>query len=328
MKNNIVMKEMARSLLMMWLPVVWLLLMMLTGSASMSAQEDSTSVSMETDTTVVETEEAEELEETTFKSRMSLTADQYPDGTIALNGLLRAKIEGAYQKVPNSKVTFFVVNAEGEETALGDTQTGAGGMAGVKVSKASLVSNEEGFYSFLARFDGSDRFESSESDLSLRPAILTMETNEEDSIFLLKLQASAESPEGLQPIAGALVVVYVERMFSSLKVAEGETDETGAVELDFPSGLPGDGEGKLVITAIIEETEEYGNLTNTVTKPWGYVVSAEHMESPKALWSPHPPTWMVITFFILMGAVWIHYVIVIYNLFRIKADGHHAQGKA
>ena len=95
------------------------------------------------------------------------------------------------------------------------------------------------------------------------------------------------------------------------------------LELEFPIGLPGDAEGNLEITVTIEETEEYGNLTSTSTLKWGNAVSAAPLEMQRSLWSPHPPTWMVITFFILMGAVWIHYAIIIINLLN-TSSGHHA----
>lgn len=309
----------------------WSLYLLLTmgliwaGSFPLGAQADTT-VQVDTSAAPVAEEEAVEEEET-VKSKTSLTADQYPDNTIMLNGLLRAKIEGSYQKVPGRKITFFSVNAEGEETALGDTLTNPNGIASLRVNKTNLVLSEEGFYSLLARYDGDDKMDGSESDLILRPATLVMEAKAADSTYTLSLQASAASAEGPMPIAAAPVSIYVKRMFSSLKVAEGETDEAGMVEVEFPAGLAGDENGNLEITALIEETEEYGNLTASATQPWGYSVSKAPAELKRALWSPHPPAWMVITFFILMGVVWTHYAIIIVNLFRLKAQGPHSTDK-
>ncbi len=296
--------------------------MILAGMHPAIAQDApvDTTVQQSDSTEVPAAAEAEE-EETIFKSKTSLTGDQYPDGTILLNGLLRAKIDGSYQKVPDRKIEFFVLNSEGEEVAIGDTITGVNGVAKIRVSKSTLAKGEDGSYSFIARFAGDDRFEDSESDLMLRSATLVMEPRKEDSTYVISLKATADSPDGPMPIAAAVVSVYVKRMFSSQKVAEGETDETGMVEVEFPTGLAGDASGNVEITALIEETEEYGNLTASSTQNWGYAVSNAFVDSPRALWSPHPPAWMVITFFILMGAVWIHYAIVIVNLLRIKREG-------
>jgi len=308
-----------------WYRIGFMAAMILAGIHPVMAQETPADTAVQqADTTAAPVEE----EETTIKSKTSLTGDQYPDGTIMLSGLLRAKIEGSYQKVPDRKVAFYVLNPAGEEVAIGDTITGANGVAKIRVTKTTLVKGEDGSYSFIARFDGDDKFEGSESDLILKSASLVMVASEADSTYTLSLTATADSPEGPMPIAAAPVSVYVKRMFSSLKVAEGETDETGALEVEFPAGLAGDENGNIEITAMIEETDEYGNLTATATQKWGYSVSAEIVESPRALWSPHPPTWMVITFFILMGAVWIHYAIVVFNLIKIKSDVPRTQGKA
>jgi hypothetical protein len=274
------------------------------------------------DTTAV----AEETEDATIKSKMSLTGSQFPDGTMELSGLLRAKMEGSYQKVTHQKVSFFSVNDDAEETTMGDTITGADGVARIIVNMTGKPANKDGSYSFLARFDGDDKMNGSESDLMLHPAKLVMEASEADSAYTLRLQATAMTTEGPQPIAEAPVVVYVKRLFSSLKVAEGATDENGMLELEFPKGLSGDQDAKLEITAKIEETEEYGNLEARMIKTWGKSVSYEIKELPDALWSDHPPVWMIVTFFVLMGTVWFHYMYIVFNLFRIKADKDHPSG--
>ena len=310
----------------MFRPWLWTALILIVGWLPVLAQDAPADSSAAVADTTAGTAAEEVPEETTIKSKLSLTADQFPDGSIELKALLRAKIEGSYQKIPDRKVTFFTLTAEGEESPVGDHKTGADGICGVKLEKSKLAKGEDGSYAFIARFDGDNTLESSESDLALWPATLVMEPKAEDSTYMLTLTATAESADGPIPIAAAPVAVYVKRMFSSLKVAEGETDESGMVELEFPAGLAGDAEGNLEITAMIEETDQYGNLTARMTEKWGHPVSYSSGEAPRALWSPHPPTWMVITFFILMGAVWGHYVIIVINLFRIRSEARHVAG--
>ena len=297
--------------------------LMFTGAWPLVAQ-DSTA----TQTATTEEAPPAEEEETTAKTKMSLTGDQYPDGTIVLHALLRAKVGSSYQKVPDRKVEFFTLNAEGEEVVLGNANTALNGVADFTADKKNLLLSEDGFYAFLAKWAGDEKLEDSDGDLMLKPASLTMELTEADSTYTITLQASAMTADSSAPIAAAPVSIFVKRMFSSLKVAEGETDESGMLEVEFPVGLFGDDEGNLEITAMIEETEEYGNLTAKATQKWGIPVSSEVKEAPRALWSPHPPAWMVITFFILMGAVWIHYVIVIINLFKIKSHRPQPEVKA
>jgi hypothetical protein len=234
--------------------------------------------------------------------------------------LLRSKVQGSYQKTPGQKVSFFALNDAAEEIAIGDTLSAPNGIAVLVFNTTGKAVNADGTYSFIARYDGNDHMNGSESDLLLKPAKLVMEPVEGDSSYALKLQATAMGPGGPTPIKEAVVSIYVKRMFSDLKVGEGTTDADGVAEVEFPSGLSGDQDANLYITAKIEETEEYGNLEAAMTRTWGKAVSYEISELPKALWSDHPPVWMIVTFFVLMGTVWIHYLIIIFKLFRIKTE--------
>ena len=259
-------------------------------------------------------------EKKSFKSRSSLVATQFQDGTIELKDLVRVKVEDSYQGVPNAKVTFLQVFTDGEEKEIGSAETGSDGIATLRIIRDSLVSGEDGFFQLLARFDGKDEINGSESDLRIRPASLTLETVDEDSTYLIRVQVLADSADVSVPIVEAPVVVYVKRMFRPLKVGEGTTDESGNVEIEFPLDLPGDENGNLEITAMIEESETYGSLAATTSKTWGYVVAQDVEELPRALWSPNPPLWMFITFIILMVMVWGNYVIIIFKLFRIRSN--------
>ena len=98
--------------------VMFFTFFLLTSSMLALQAQDSTAV-----------DETEETEDVTVKSKMTITASQFPDGTIELSGLLRARIEGSYQKVPHQKVSYFSVNDAFEETALGDSITGPDGIA-------------------------------------------------------------------------------------------------------------------------------------------------------------------------------------------------------
>lgn len=255
-----------------------------------------------------------------FKSKMTITANQYPDGSIELNALLRVKYDESYQGVPDAKIDFFIGKPDGEEKVLGSMSTGTKGVAIMIVKGSEQKADADGNFTFIARFEGNNAIKPSETDLLIHPARLDMQTEKADSIYLIKVTATSASKDGPLPIAAALVTIYVKRMFSSLKVGEGETNESGFVEIEFPNDLAGDENTNLEITAMIEETETYGILVAKEIKSWGYSVNAEIKELPRALWSPHPPSWMVVTFFILMGIVWSHYFIIIYKIFRIKTE--------
>ena len=49
-------------------------------------------------------------------------------------------------------------------------------------------------------------------------------------------------------------------MFSLLPIGELTLDDAGTATMEFPSDLPGDKEGNLVIIAKIEENATFGNV--------------------------------------------------------------------
>ncbi len=268
-----------------------------------------------------ETEEpAEEEEPSKIGSKMTLTVTQMPGDTVELQALLRAKIDKVWTTMPGKKVSFFAVGDE-DETAIGEMTTNAKGIAALKFNASTTPLNAAGYHAFAARFGGDDELDESDGDANILKAKIELTPVKEDSSLTISLKVSAPSKDGDTPIAEADVVVYVKRMVGRLKVGEGTTDEDGNVEIEIPMDLAGDENGNLFITAYIEDFEEYGNIAATTVQPWGKPVSYKIEELPQALWSPHPPSWMVITFFVLMAAVWGHYGIVVYKLSQIKRAG-------
>ena len=264
-------------------------------------------------------EEAEEKIEK-VRSRMSLSTTQMPRDSIELSALLRAKIDKVYQKISDAEIEFYAVGSE-DETALGKGTTNTLGTVTIKVSSKAIEKDEEGYMNFSARFDGNGQLKSSDDDVAILKADLTLTPVKEDSLLTIKINAVSSTPDSIIPLVEADVSVFVKRMIGRLKVGEETTDENGEVEIEFPSDLPGDADGNLYITAFIEDFEEYGNLAATSIQSWGQPISYEIVDLPRSLWSPNPPIWMVLTFFILMAAVWGHYIVIISRLSKMRKMG-------
>ena len=124
-------------------------------------------------------------------------------------------------------------------------------------------------------------------------------------------------------IKGTVVGIFVRRSFSALKIGEGTTDENGEATVEIPNNLPGDANGNITLLAKLDENETFGNLEASVIQKWGVPVSDKLEDQPRALWSSHPPLWMLITFFILMGIVWGHYIVIVVQLFRLRKEEPH-----
>ena len=72
-----------------------------------------------------------------------------------------------------------------------------------------------------------------------------------------------------------------------------------AATIEFPSDLPGDKEGNLVIIAKIEENATYGNVEKRETIKWGLPTDYSVPVTHRALWTKIAPQWMIYTLSVL-----------------------------
>jgi hypothetical protein len=302
----------------------FLLVLWLAPGNSLFAQQEPAgeeTSTEEVDTSGVETEEAAEEEEPEkLGSRLGLTTTQFPGDTVRLQALLRAKIDDVWQKLGDQKIEFFAIGDE-DETPLGEAVTAANGVATLFASANKMQLNADGYLVFAARYAGNEQLDESEEEAYIRKAVLTLTPEKGDSSLVLNVKAVMPSADGDVPVADATIVVMVQRMVGNLKIGEGTTDENGEASISLPLNLPGDDLGNLFLTAMIEDFEECGNIGASTVQPWGIPVSFKPGEIPRNLWSPNPPIWMVITFLVLMTAVWGHYAVIVYKLNQIKKAG-------
>ncbi len=95
--------------------------------------------------------------------------------------------------------------------------------------------------------------------------------------------------------------------------------------MEIANNLPGNAKGEITLLAKVDEDEVYGNLEVSSIEPWGIPVSDIIQKQPRALWSKNPPIWMLVTFIILMTTVWGHYIVIIYELFRLRKEQPKAE---
>lgn len=250
---------------------------------------------------------------------ITFTAVQKSDMSIELKAALQAKVKGQFVKLYKMKVSFYrVVNEEAQE--LGFAITDGNGKATFQVKGDSLLVDKEGNLQFKAAFAGNKAMEAAEEVVSFKRARLEITPVKEDSLLSVQVKLVDLGTGQEVPVKDATVGIFVKRMFLPLKVGEGTTDEAGTAAIEFPQHLPGDAKGNLTLIGRLDENEVYGNLEATSVQQWGVPVSDKIEELPRALWSTNPPIWMMVTFVILMGTVWGHYLVIIIQLFRLRKE--------
>lgn len=277
----------------------------------------TTPATAQTDTTKAEEAEPEAVE--LISPAIDFTIVQLSNNTVDLKAIYKAKIKGSFTTLPGLKVKFYCISDSGD-SKLGETTTTSNGIALLNVPASQLKADASGNINVKTVFTGNKTIEAAEEPAVFKRALLTVIPVKEDSLYSLEVKLVDLSTGTEQMVPEATVGIYVQRMFSPLKIGEGTTDENGAALVEIPNTLPGDAKGNLALIARLDESEAYGNLEASVVQPWGIPVSDTVKELPRALWSTHPPIWMLVTFIILMSTVWGHYLVIIIQLFRLKKD--------
>ena len=258
-------------------------------------------------------------ESKTYSPLIEFISIQKSDNSVDLKTTVQAKIKGTLTKLGGLKIEF-AAGADSLAKKVGEVITDSRGIAIFNCKSDQLATDAEGKLNFKASFAGKDSLEAAEEVLSIKRARLDITPAKEDSLLTVKLKLIDLSTGTETPVPETDLGLFVKRLFYPLKVGEGKTDEAGEAIIELPNNLPGDAKGNITLLGMVVENDTYGNLEAAVTQAWGTPVSDEVKELPRALWSSHPPLWMVITFAVLMTAVWGHYLVIIIQLFRLRKE--------
>lgn len=248
---------------------------------------------------------------------------QKGDNSVDLKATVKTKVKSTFIKMSYLKVHFLLVT-DSVEKELGSVITDENGKAVFNVKPEQLVTNAEGQLHFKASVEAKKGMDAAEEEVTVKRARLIITPVKEDSVLSVKATLLDLSTGTETPVKETTVGVFVQRLFYPMKLGEGTTDEAGEVSVEIPGNLPGDVKGNLTLIAKIDENETYGNLEASSVQQWGKPVSQKIEDQPRALWSSHPPLWMLITFIVLMLAVWGHYIVIVYELIRLRKEQPHA----
>jgi hypothetical protein len=282
------------------------------------AQKDSTNTDTAKATEAVVEEEASSL----ISPSLDFVTVQKANNTIDLRSEMKTKIKGSFIKLPLLKITYFLVNADSEKE-LGFVITDKLGKAVFNTKADSLLTDKDGALHFKAVFAGNKQMDPADAEVTIKRARLEITPVKGDSLNVVQVKLIDLATGAEKPVPEAVLGIFVQRMFNPLKIGEATTDENGEGSVEIPGNLPGDEKGNIILIAKLDENENYGNLEATVTQKWGIPITDKMESQQRALWSSHPPLWMVITFIILMGAVWGHYIVIVYQLIKLRKEEPH-----
>jgi hypothetical protein len=281
----------------------------------------------QSDTTTKVEEVAAEEESSLISPSLEFFSVQKADNTIDLKAALKAKVKGTFYKLPLLKIRFLLIT-DSAEKELGFVISDRNGKAVYNAKAEVLTADKEGKLHFKAVFAGNKSMDATEEEITIKRARLEITPVKEDSLLKVQVKLIDLGTGTETPVSETALGIFVKRSFNPLKVGEGTTDENGEATIEVPNNLPGDAKGNITLLAKLDENEAYGNLESSVEQQWGIPVSNKIHELPRALWSSQAPLWMLITFIVLMVTVWGHYVVIIYELFRLRKEEPHSSTHA
>lgn len=146
--------------------------------------------------------------------------------------------------------------------------------------------------------------------------IIALNINDNDSMHVITAVITDAVTQ--LPLKDVEVTFYVKRTFGLMKVADGTSDSTGIVSGEFPVAVSAsDASEKLIVLAKVEDNDVINDTTFQTTAK-SKVKFPKDVPVPRSIIGAHAPWWLVITFTLVVGIVWLLFAYAIYLIYRIK----------
>lgn len=272
---------------------------------------------------------AQEPELSNYRMRFRFKSIKQPDQSRILEvSFIAANKKDRKDRVPvyGADITFLNVLGE-EQVSLGTSKTSKDGIAQITLPKnQSYLLDSEGRINFRAVFEGTEKLDGEEEEISIKNVYLDLNLIEKDSVRTVLVQAhTIDSLEVQIPLEETDIIISVGGMLSKMTIDEG-TIENGEYEFEMPTDLPGDVNGDIIVYSIIEDHDDYGDVVQRKTENWG-IFNKQHNEDENTLWSEAAPIWMYVVLTILLVGIWANFVYTGIHLFKIKKEGKELELK-
>lgn len=264
-----------------------------------------------------------------YKIRFGLSTTKQADNS----RILEASYVAANKKDRKDRVPIYDANInfynvfEDAEVLLGTAKTDQEGMAQLIVpANHTYTTNEEGYISFKAVFDGTDGLDYEEAEVAVKDVFLELNLEDIDSVKTVILNAyTIDSLQTKIPLEETEIIFSVGGMLSKMPIKQDYISE-GTFEFEFPQHISGDKNGNIDVFASIVDHDVYGNVQQKKNVPWG--INKSIITESNKLWSDVAPIWMYVVLSILLIGVWANYAYSIKNLFNIKKEGKELELKS
>lgn len=248
------------------------------------------------------------------KARLSVQYVNVMNTEAYLSLSAKYKSENGFEPVAGVEFHVYQKFAEDSLVHLSPTTTNETGRAKFVLSKEQ---DSPDLKTFVIKLENDLKFSDSESELTIRKAILTATLETVDSLN----QISATLTDGAgQALPGQSLRVQLQRMYAPLIIGEEsyETGDDGSIIVPIEETMPGI-DGNLTFEVVLNESDNYGTIKALVNAPIGTPVVDQSTFDKRTMWSPptKTPYYLLIFPNLIIIGVWIPILFLIINLFRI-----------
>jgi len=263
---------------------------------------------------------AQETDVSNYRMNFKFNTIKQPDNSRLLEvNFIGMNKKDRKDKIPvyDAEIKFYNVLND-NEVLLGSSKTSKEGIAELVLPKdQNYLIDTEGNISLKAQFEGTDALDGEEEEITVKNIFLDLNLEVIDSVKTVSLKAYVIDSLGTKiPVEESDIMFYVEGMLSKMKINEG-TISDGEFDFTFESNLPGDIDGNISVMAMIEDSDDFGNVIQKKSIAWGVLDKTFNVENNK-LWSKAAPIWMYIVLSVLLIGVWANYIYTIINLYKIS----------
>ena len=135
--------------------------------------------------------------------------------------------------------------------------------------------------------------------------------------FQVVALVSGEENNVIKPIEGTEIKLFAKRYFGNLLIDGAKTtDSTGKAVFAFPTDLPGDSSGFVNMYAKLSDEASFGEVRKDTSLNAGIPTWNPPLNEKRALWNvvQKTPMWLLLTYSIVVLAIWGFILYVIYQL--------------
>jgi hypothetical protein len=265
------------------------------------------------------------------KTELSISYFLPVDKVPHLEANAKRKVGRKFEPVKGVNVNIYFNEAEATNL-LGKIVTDADGKGRIGLPpsfKNTWDSLNE--FKFVAQSDSSAGHGPLSADITIKKAILTVDTTSVDGARTVIAELKEKSGNDWVPVKGVDMKLTIKRMLGNLSVGDAETyasDSTGVSSGEFKrDSIPGDQKGNIILVAEVDDNDTYGNLATEKTVAWGTAVNPpKNFFDQRTLWSTRfrTPLWLLFVAYSTIIGVWGTIIYLVFQIIKIKKLGTQA----